>query len=235
MLSATAQPDDIQIRLIKSEDGQRVLNFLRAYFYPEDPVTLGIEPKRQDAADEEYNIGMIEHSISLMAVRSASQNSKESSGEDRIVGVIIVGPKDATEADHLYDAARKEGYTKWGRILQLLERIERDANVCERYKIQKVLHIHALSVNVNMRGRNIGARMIKELIGLAKHVKYEAITIDCSSFYAIKLMERLNFECINTLYYNEYVDENHKPIFQTEPPHTCIKTYVYILQRFEDH
>ncbi|KAL9929199.1 arylalkylamine N-acetyltransferase-like 2 [Glossina fuscipes fuscipes] len=235
MLSAMAQPDDIQIRLIKSEDGQRVLNFLRAYFYPEDPVTLGIEPKRQDAADEEYNIGMIEHGISLMAVRSASQNSKESSGEDRIVGVIIVGPKDATEADHLYDAARKEGHTKWGRILQLLERIERDANVCERYKIQKVLHIHALSVNVNMRGRNIGARMIKELIGLAKHVKYEAITTDCSSFYAIKLMERLNFECINTLYYNEYVDENHKPIFQSEPPHTCIKTYIYILQRFEDH
>uniref|UniRef100_A0A1B0B1E3 aralkylamine N-acetyltransferase n=1 Tax=Glossina palpalis gambiensis TaxID=67801 RepID=A0A1B0B1E3_9MUSC len=224
MLNITTKPDNIQIRLIKPEESERVLEFLRIHYYPEEPLNASIEPKRQEDADEEYTMSMVKHGMSLMAIEPISQNLK-----DRIVGALIVGPKDANEADNLFKAANRATTRKWLHMTQLLGCVERDANVCERYKVQRVLHNHALGVDNKMRGKNIGSRLITEMIKVAKDAKFEAITADCTSFYSAKLYERLGFECINTIYYSDYKDTNKLQVFRPEPPHTCIKTYGYRL------
>uniref|UniRef100_A0A1A9WFL7 aralkylamine N-acetyltransferase n=1 Tax=Glossina brevipalpis TaxID=37001 RepID=A0A1A9WFL7_9MUSC len=215
MSNITTMPNNIQISLIKPEDSERILEFLRIQYYPEEPLNAGIEPKRQEVADEEYTMSMITHGLSLMAVQSIPQNSK-----GHIVGAAIVGPKDAKEAEHLFDAAKKAESVKWSHMLQMLACVERDANVCELYKVQRVLHNHAIGVEANMRGKNVGARLIAEMIKVAKDANFEAITADCTSFYSAKLFERLGFECINTIYYDEYKDKNKQQVFRPEPPHT---------------
>lgn len=224
MSNITTKPDNILIRLIKPEDSQRVLDFLRAHYYPEEPLNVSIEPKRQEDADEEYTMSMVKYGMSLMAVEPISQNSK-----DRIVGALIVGPKDANEANNLFKAANRAVTRKWYHMTQLLACVERDANVYERYKVQRVLHNHAISVDSTMRGKNIGSRLITEMIKVAKDARFEAVTADCTSFYSAKLYERLGFECINTIYYSHYKDTNKQQVFRPEPPHTCIKTYGYRL------
>lgn len=208
--------DDIRICVIQSQQRQRVLDFLRIHYYREEPLTIGTEPKQQDQADEDFNISNIDHGTCLMATDAQSET---------IVGVLLAGPKGPEEADHLFEEAAVEGSSKWGTILKFLACVERDANVCQRFGVQKVLHAHVIGVDTKVRGKNIGGRLMSELKVLGKQLGYELLTADCTSYYSAKMCERLGWECINTVYYKDYVDENKKPVFVLDPPHECCRTF----------
>ncbi|XP_073837183.1 arylalkylamine N-acetyltransferase-like 2 [Musca autumnalis] len=208
--------DDIRICVIQPNERQRVLDFLRIHYYHEEPLTIGTEPKQQDQADEEFNMSNINHGTCLMAIHTESE---------AIVGAVLAGPKGPDEADHLFEEAATEGSSKWGRILKFLACVERDANVCQRYGVQKVLHAHVIGVDRKMRGKNIGGRLMSELMKLGNQLGYELLAADCTSYYSAKMCERLGWECINTVYYRDYVDEHKKPVFVLDPPHECCKTF----------
>ncbi|KAM7357138.1 arylalkylamine N-acetyltransferase-like 2 [Cochliomyia hominivorax] len=212
--------NEILVRVIKPHEYQTVLDFLRIYYYLEEPLTVGSEPKHQDKEDEEFNMSNIQHGTCVMAVLKDNANCKE-----QIVGACMAGPKGPGEAEHLFEEAALLGPTKWGHILQFLACVERDANICGRFNVQRVLHVHVIGVNSEMRGHNIGCRMIEKVISLAKVLKYEMISVDCTSFYSARLFERMGFECINIRYYKNYVDETGKQVFKPEPPHECVKTF----------
>ncbi|XP_061393497.1 arylalkylamine N-acetyltransferase-like 2 [Musca vetustissima] len=189
--------DDIRICVAQPEDEPRVLDFLRIHYYLEEPLTVGREPKQQDRADEIFNISNIVHGTSLMAIHTETNS---------IVGVVLTGPKDPGEADHLLEEAAVEGSTKWGITLKFLAMVERDANVFQRYGVDKALHIQVLAVDGKMRGKNIGGRLITELVEGGKQWGYEVVSADCTSHFSARLLERQGWECINTVYYKDYVD-----------------------------
>ncbi|XP_061393500.1 arylalkylamine N-acetyltransferase-like 2 [Musca vetustissima] len=212
-----ANIDNIRISVIQPEDRQRVLDFLRIHYYCEEPLTVGREPKQQDPADEEFNLSNINHGTCLMAINTETES---------IVGAVLAGPKGPDEAEHLFEEAAAEGQSKWGIILKFLAGVERDANVFQRYGVQKALHAHVLGVDGEMRGKNIGGRLMSELMRLGKKLGYEILTADCTSYYSARLCERLGWECINAAYYADYVDDvNKKPVFVVQPPHDCCRTF----------
>ncbi|XP_037810110.1 dopamine N-acetyltransferase-like [Lucilia sericata] len=212
--------NEIPIRVIKPHERQQVLDFLRVHYYLEEPLTTGSEPKQQDKEDEEFNMSNIEHGTCVMAVQKDDNNSQET-----IVGALLAGPKGPNEADHLFEEAANLGPTKWGHIVQFLGCVERDANICGRFNVQKVLHVHVMGVNSEMRGQNIGRRLVEKVLSLAKSLNYEMVSVDCTSFYSARLFERMGFECINIKYYTEYVDDTGKQVFKPNAPHECVKTF----------
>ncbi|XP_073838939.1 arylalkylamine N-acetyltransferase-like 2 [Musca autumnalis] len=209
--------DDIRICIIEPKDRQRVLDFLRIYFYNDEPINIGIEPKEPAPADEEFTISNIDHGTCLMAIHKESK---------AIVGALLAGPTGPDEADKLFEEAAAAGSSKWGTILTFLACAERDANVCQRYGVQKVLHAYGIGVDSKMRGKNIGGLLLSELAKLGKQLGYECIAAECTSYYSIKMCERMGWECVHTIYYNDYLDENKKPVFAVDPPHECCKTFV---------
>lgn len=52
------------------------------------------------------------------------------------------------------------------------------------------------------------------------------VYVECSSYFSAKAAEKLGFQCIYTLYYRDYVDENGEVIFKTPAPHEASKVYV---------
>uniref|UniRef100_A0A1I8P2D1 aralkylamine N-acetyltransferase n=1 Tax=Stomoxys calcitrans TaxID=35570 RepID=A0A1I8P2D1_STOCA len=223
-ISTTQQKaKDICIRVIKPADRQRVLDFLRIHFYCDKPYVVTTTANinntaltEPDKADEDYNISKIEHGTCLMAVDEQSQAT---------VGVLLAGPKGPNEAELLSIQAAKEGLTKWSVILKLWERAERESNVYKRYGVQRVLHCTAMAVDRKIRGKKIGARLFNELQVLGKTWNYELMTGDCTSYYSSKLCKQLGWECVNEIYYNEYVDENGHAMLNAKPPHVCCRTY----------
>ncbi|XP_075162580.1 arylalkylamine N-acetyltransferase-like 2 [Haematobia irritans] len=217
MSTTAAQIDNnIRICIIEPKDRQRVLDFLRIHYYCEEPLTVGTTPKQQDKADEDFNMSNIDHGTCLMAIQRESET---------IVGAVLAGPKGPDEADHLLEDAAKEGPTKWGTILKFLAGVERAANVCSRYGVEKVLHAHVIGVDRKMRGHNIGGSLMNELKVLARKLNYELLTADCTSYYSGKMCERLGWECVNVVYYKDCVDDNGRPIITSNPPHDCCRTY----------
>ncbi|XP_017466629.1 PREDICTED: uncharacterized protein LOC108359319 [Rhagoletis zephyria] len=219
--SQTNQAENVQIRRIELSDHDEVLQFLRKHYYLEEPLTIGSEPKEQDPEDEKFNMSQLANGTCLMAVIESGGGEKRK----RIAGVLISGPKDSSEAAHLFEEVARLGSNKWGRTLKLLACIERDSNVYERYNVAKALHVHIVAVDSAIRGRAIGARLIEEEKKLGRQLGYPLLTIDCTSYYSAKMSDRLGMDCVNVVKYESYLDRQGKPVFTPPSPHDCVKTF----------
>jgi len=61
---------------------------------------------------------------------------------------------------------------------------------------------------------------------IAKEQGFHYLRADCTSFFSGKLCERFGFNQIYKINYNDYVDENGKPIFSPASPHIAVITYI---------
>lgn len=208
--------DGIEIRVATEEDREGVWNLLCKYFFRDEPLTNGSEPKEETNFGKEFLLSNIAHGTCFLAVVKDT---------NELVGVTGAGPKGPEEPEHLAKAAAEEGNTKWGRILKFLEKVERDADVYKRYNVTKVLHVIATCVEEKMRGKNIGARLYNAVNDIGKQMGFELQTADCTSFYSARIKDRLGWECVNVAYYKDYFDADGKQVFRPDPPHECCKTF----------
>lgn len=215
--------NDIVYRVAKECDRENVLDFIRMHYYPEEPITIGNLPKRQDSADEEFSVSVISYGASLVAV--------DLMNNDKIVGVILAGPIEPAEADLMLEESKQceNVNKKWSEILLLLAYLEKNANIYERYNIKKALHIHVLGVDKNQRGKSIGVNLMQKCFDIGKSLGYPLVTVDCTSVFSIRIAEKLQMECIQTLPYKDYTDNNGRQLFNPPSPHTQIKTFAKIL------
>ncbi|XP_011195597.2 arylalkylamine N-acetyltransferase-like 2 [Zeugodacus cucurbitae] len=211
--------DNIRIRIIELSDRDDVLNFLRKHFYPDEPLTIGSHP---DPEDEEFNISLIAHGTCLMEVQQQSVNGIL---KERIVGVVLSGPKCSDEAELLFKEAAHLGSTTWGKIVGILAQAERDSNVYERYNVERALHMHVAAVDESLRGRAIGMRLMEKLRELGRELGYPLMTTDCTSLYSAKVSERMGMDCVNIIKYADYLDEEGNVVFNPPLPHEYIKTF----------
>ncbi|XP_073837336.1 arylalkylamine N-acetyltransferase-like 2 [Musca autumnalis] len=209
--------DDIELKVIKEEHREKIADLLRKFFFPDEPLTGHTEPIGvASASEEEFVLDNIKYGTCVMAVHKPT---------NKIVGACMAGPQGVDEADKLFEEAAKEGDTKWGKILKMLACIERDAKVSQRYGVDKILYIIGTCVDSSMRGKNIGAYLYNAVRDLGKEKGYQLLRADCSSFYSAQIKERLGWDCINTVVYSEFVDENNKPYFSPPPPHVNCRSY----------
>ncbi|XP_037934920.1 dopamine N-acetyltransferase-like [Teleopsis dalmanni] len=211
-------------KVIKREDYERVLEFLFKYYYPEEPLTIGTEPKEPDPNDIKFNMGNIKHGACFMAL------ANEGKKEEKVAGVVLAGPKGATEYEHLCEEAEKLEGTKWGTTIKFLAKIEYDANVFEKYDITEAYHAHVLAVDSTYRGKSLGSMLLTKLRDHLSSLGCKLLTVDCTSVYSARLCERLHMKCGNIQYYADYKDEKGEQIFKPPAPHDCVKTYSLFLE-----
>lgn len=219
-MSNNAKPTTtLKIRVAQPEDSERVVEFLKDNFYPYAPLT-SCEPKRIVTVEDENNLHeCIGYGCSLMALK-----------DDQLVGVSVAMPQKRSSIDGYFATAKKLGNTKAGQMFRLLGEVNRDASVFDRYGVDEILYLFLSSVAPNHRGSNIATLMTQELMRLGKEKwNYQVLTVDCSSFYCAQVCERLGMECINTVIFSEYLDENGNPIFKPAAPHVAMKTYAQLL------
>ncbi|EDW30999.1 GL15167 [Drosophila persimilis] len=208
--------EDIQVRVVESDEGEALMQFLLEHYYREEPLTAGCSPPEPEQADKDFLLSNIPHGTCLVVVQGGS----------RIVGALVAGPKDAHEAEHLAEEVVEHSGTKWGRILGLLARVERETNVCKRYGVPSTIHVHALGIDPRLRGLGLGARLMSAVAERARALGHPLVTVDCTSLYSAGLMARLGYELINTIRYDEYLDEFGQQVFRPPAPHDSVKTYV---------
>lgn len=55
------------------------------------------------------------------------------------------------------------------------------------------------------------------------------IAVECSSYFTAKAVEKLGFQCIYSLLYMDYVNEQGDVVFKPQPPHEHIKIFILLL------
>lgn len=210
---------NIAYRVATDNDKAQILEFLREHYYPEEPITIGNKPTQQSAEDEEFSLSTIQYGTTVVASLDHGQ----------IVGVLLSSPIEPGDAEQMIDEAILCKSKKWSEILMLLAHLEKRANVCERYNVNRALHIHVMGVDKCFRGNSIGINLMKKCMELGKEYGYPITSVDCTSVYSIKIAEKLNMDCIGELAYGDYTDQIGKQIFSPPAPHTHIKTFVKLL------
>ncbi|XP_017109544.2 arylalkylamine N-acetyltransferase-like 2 [Drosophila bipectinata] len=213
--------DGISIRIMTEKDYDSVKPFMREEFFTAEPLSQSTgEPVhlQNEKDNDEYYLSMIAQGTCLLAT--------DDSRDGRVVGFVLAGaqyPEDVEK--HRQEAEELEQHA-WGRICRLLSKVEREANLFERFGVSKVLYSHITSVDESTRGRGLGSRLAATLMEVGRSKGFPLMVAYCTSFYSARQKEALGMECIHAVAYADYKDSQGRPVFTPKPPHTHCRVMV---------
>lgn len=203
-------------RVAEKADYENNLELLREHYYKEEPITISHPEPGHTKDDEEFTVSHIFPGTSLVAVDSE---------KDQIVGVFLAGEIEHGDAEKMLEDAEKSE-KKWSDIQKLLAYIETKADVLRKFKVEKALHCHALSVHRDYRGNKIGQKLFEKSFENAKKLNFKFLSTDCTSIFSIKIAEQVGMECVSTVTYDEYNKVIGHELFKTCSANNEIKTFV---------
>lgn len=207
--------NDVVFRVANENDTDAILEFLRKHFYPDEPLIMGNESKQQSSKDEEFSISLIPSGTSIVAIDTDNQ----------IIGVKLAGPAKPGDAEEMLNEAKLCKDKKWSEILNLLAYVEIQANVFERYNVDRALYMQIISVHSKFRGKSIALKMTEKCMDIGRKLGYQLAKCICTSIYAAQFSEKLQMDCVYELAYKDYKDNSGKQVFHPPSPHTHIKAY----------
>ncbi|KAF0759514.1 dopamine N-acetyltransferase isoform X1 [Aphis craccivora] len=206
---------------ITAKDKHTVAAFLRKFFFRDEPLNVAIqllEETDSAAKLENYCISYLQYGMTFMAVSQTGD----------IMGVILnnIMHRDDEEEDEEDDETCNENL-KFKDIVVLLDKIKREADVFAQYKnVNRILEIKIVTVNEAYRGQGVCKALIDKTKEYALEMGCQMIYVECTSHYSAKAVERLGFQCIYSLAYNDYVNEHGEMVFKTQSPHRGAKVFV---------
>ena len=204
-------------RVAKASDYDIVLDFLREYYYKEEPITVSHPLPGHTKDDEKFTMSMLPFETVLLATDDDNE---------QLVGVLVGGPIEHGDADKMIEDSKKTETKKWRDIMLLLAYIEKKADILNRFNIQKALHVHVLGVNHEYRGNKLGNKLFEACFENAKRLNYPMVTTDFTSVFSIKIGEQLGMNKVSQVTYHEYNGLLGHKLFQPKFPNFEILTFV---------
>lgn len=208
----------ISIRVARSGDHDALIEFLREYYYREEPLTLSHPIHGVTIDDERFTMQNLKYGTVLIAC--------DENADGKIAGAIVAGPLEHGDADKMIEDAKTTETEKWRDISLFLAYIEKKADVLNRFHLESCLHIHAVGVHQGYRGQKIGEKLFAACFENGLKLKYRLVSVDCSSIYSIKICVRLGMENVQHTTYDEYHDKLGRKLFTPTPPNMEIQTFV---------
>lgn len=145
-------PEPFEIKLVNSNDMENVLEFLRRFFFRDEPLNVNIELLTSEDATclelEEYSVKCIKDNLSLMAVSESG----------KIVGVCLNG---AQLRDQPHEDEEECPNPKFAKIVNLLETVEKNVDIFSRFvDVNKIICVKILSVDGSWRGRGVAKELM---------------------------------------------------------------------------
>ncbi|KAJ8719729.1 hypothetical protein PYW08_011904 [Mythimna loreyi] len=179
------------IRTITSKDKERTLDFLRRFFFRDEPLNVAVNlletPTSRCLELEEYASSSLDQGVSLAAV--------DDNGE--FVGIVlnaIVHRNDVDDSDKVESCP----HHKFKRILRLLTHLNNEAKIWEKVPASEdsVLELRIASTHPEWRGRRIMKVLTEESERIAKAQGACAIRMDATSAFSARAAERLGSFCL---------------------------------------
>ncbi|XKL64949.1 hypothetical protein PGB90_005035 [Kerria lacca] len=207
---------------ITNDVKDRVVNFLRKFFFRDEPLNMAVglldEPNANCTELEEYCLACIPNGMSIMAVSPSGY----------ILGMCLNEIKIRDQKENNDSKINDEcANPKCKKILQLLATMNKCSDVFGHFPTaEKLLEIVILSVDESCRGQGICKTLVEKTKEMAIQKNFPLIKVDCTSHFSAKAVSRLGFHCIYTISYMDYVDSEGNRVFKTKSPHSSAKTFV---------
>nr|QEO33344.1 arylalkylamine-N-acetyltransferase [Platymeris biguttatus] len=217
-----------RIVTMTERDTNDAIMFLRKFFFHDEPLNVCVglldEPGSTCQELEDYCSISIPDGLSLKAV----------SPTDEIIAVCINGSltRENNKVDAMIEEVNSCKNQKFKKILNLITSVNIQSDIFGQFpKINSMAEVRVLSVDDAYRGKGIAKACIERTRVLAKEKGYDLLKLDCTSHYSALAVSSLGgYSCVYTLNYSDHVDEDGKPVFVPELPHSCVKTFVCSLK-----
>jgi arylalkylamine N-acetyltransferase len=200
----------------KEEDRESIAEFLRQSFYRYEPLNAytGSDPNRPITAI--LPLRFLSEGRSLLAV---SRNGRH------ILGVCLNGELNTNENAYSTKQNRLTD-PNYNKIASFLDEVEVRADIWKKLDAPRAILIYVLGVDPASSGRGIGRALMETTRDKAQCEGYQAICILCSSHFSAKIARSMGMECVYSLPYSEYKDEDGNPVFKPSHPHTEMAVFV---------
>ncbi|XP_055608244.1 arylalkylamine N-acetyltransferase 1-like [Uranotaenia lowii] len=216
-----ASSNNIVIRVARPEEVELVRQVLRTIYYPEEAITVSYKYGKDPTPDDEkFSLSFVEPGYTVLAEDTVAK---------KFVGVSVGGPIYPGDPDLMLKEAATTETRKWSDILKLLAQLERTADVCGKYQLDRAYHVHILAVDSSYRGRGLGKKILDFQINLAKEHGFGAISGDFTSVFSARIAEQLGMESISQLSLADYRDDKGEHLFDPIEVNRLIKTCVKLL------
>ncbi|XP_058820402.1 arylalkylamine N-acetyltransferase 1 isoform X3 [Topomyia yanbarensis] len=208
---------NISIELITEDDAEDVLKLLKKFFFKDEPLNTFVELGECKEL-EKYSTKCLHEHCSFKAVNSRGE----------IVGVNINGLINRpTETDEpqpkLADGCE---HPKFKMIMALMDYVDERFNIFDLHKdIDRLLDVKIMSVDTRYRGMGIAGKLTDRTMECVKEKNIKLVHVLCSSHYSARVMEKMGFEEVYNLPYQDYL-VNGEQVLNPEKPHTAVRILV---------
>lgn len=212
---------DITIRAARENEIQIVSDFVCLHFNGFEPIQL--YHVRKDEEMDPPPLDLMKESVETETLLLAH------SGEI-LVGVMIAGVITSEVMDQDLSYTKDFG-PKGVDVFEFLAYIGEKADLCNRMKVPRSLHIHIVSVHSGHQRKGIAKKLFEQCIEIGKRRGYPAVSVDATSAYTGKIAESLGLQCVSTVTYDEYNEFLGRILFRAVEPHHEIKTFVMLYDK----
>ncbi|XP_073839203.1 arylalkylamine N-acetyltransferase-like 2 [Musca autumnalis] len=209
---------NIQLRSITQADCRQVYEFLKLYFFQDEPLSTCHKANEERGFDESNLSSIIGSGLCLMATVEET---------NELIGVVLndAENKHNKKDENLCSFVVHTNGTTGQRIHKFLTKVQNEADLFKRYNIEKFLHLIIVTVKTEWRGKGIASRLSKAVMDMGKTRGYELIAVECTSFYTAKMFEKMCWDLVHCVLYKNYLDENMKQVFNPKAPHDGCRLY----------
>lgn len=214
---------DIKIRIAALGEAEAISEFVCTHFNGCEPIQVFHVRKDEimDPPPMELILECIQSKTMLMAYSN-----------EKLVGILIAGEINSDVSEKDLEFAETFG-PKGVDVFELLSYVGEKADLCNRLKVPRSLHIHIISVHVNHLRKGIASQLFEFCIKNGRLKKFPLVSVDCTSFFTTRIAEKFGLSCLSTVTYDEYSKHIGKQLFIASKPHTEIRTYAMFLDDFK--
>ncbi|PNF37492.1 hypothetical protein B7P43_G14566 [Cryptotermes secundus] len=200
------------------DDCETMCLFLRENYYPFEPINIAMGlDSGHSIANEAHLLDFVKEGTSLLAVATTPQKT--------LLGVCING--EIFSDENMIEIVSNCTCERYAKFLQFIETVDRCSEFWNRVAVERALSSEALAVLGSVRGQGVGKALLEKTLQVAKDDGFPLLRVDCSSYYSAKLAEQMGLECIYSLPYSEYKNEDGCQIFDPPSPHVEYKLFIH--------
>ncbi|XP_021942254.1 dopamine N-acetyltransferase-like isoform X2 [Zootermopsis nevadensis] len=211
-----------KIRRTTASDYEGILQLMRCSFLRDEPLHVAVGLTDEDGACLEMEKFCLE---TLADVAPGGE----------VVGACLNGCHEPGHVGQMEAEAESCPNPKLKKILRFLATLERRADVFGKFpEVDKLLEIRTIAVDGAWRGRGVATALMERTRQIAPELGFALIKVDCTSEFSALAMMKLDAHCVFSMKYADYCAPNSdEPVFEPEPPHTGVKTFIQIVPQGE--
>lgn len=104
--------------------------------------------------------------------------------------------------------------------------MSKDLDLFNTYQLDKILECRIISVGEQARGKGVAKGLMKESLKRAKDNGFRLFKADATGAFSQRVCSSLGMVAISTVRYEDYCDEEGRPVFVVPPPHQALVVMV---------